>query len=171
MIYCEVCKIWYPLGLHKNHEFFSWAARDAHGYSEVYAPDYGRLALFPPYQNVAEGLLLHVWDENRIPHTFTLSRYKEVWDYLWEIWKDSPLSKRPLVELGQGDLFGKLRDGVRVWIVRLSSDEEAYAIWLMILDSLLAAPPSPDNIPEAVRRTADLFDLPKFWTLEYWSAS
>lgn len=59
----------------------------------------------------------------------------------------------------------ELKPFVTQWLHRILLDDEAFAVYLMIDGSLGHLGRFP-----ALDRTADLFDLPKFWTEEFWES-
>lgn len=56
---------------------------------------------------------------------------------------------------------------VRAWVNTVLLDAESLAISLTIMESFK----QPTDFQEGLERVADLFDLPKFWTLEFWQVN
>lgn len=154
---CPVCKTELRSKRHEEtHIFESGASAECHGYVfagwSEWSEKSGSVRFPIEIDAIPEELLFPVGTRTRMRGSrllYTVLKAARLYNELSTHWQAT--------RTFAGTKHNSCPD-VRLWMRRILLDEEASAIFLMILESGVSR-------GEALNRVADLFDLPKFWEM------
>lgn len=150
------------------HPFKVWPER--HGYARFYSRDSWSDEV-PSFETLLPNSCV-VKDLPSGTQYFAYIDHFDLYRMLTHLWSLSDASARFLTRMRMKTVEEKrekLRPLFAAWL-SITADSEALSVYTLIRGSLTTTRvPSMQTDDEIATRVAKLFDLPKFWTEEFWS--